>query len=106
VGRMRVTFDDIDGESSHQVSFTSLSKRTLGQYKEAEPRLVHRGIPDFRVLPFDIEPTVDPTWEAAELLEAHDAKIDDFPSLDEVPARLIRPAAQAMKGALRAAHSV
>ena len=102
--QMKVTFDDIDGESSHQVKFALLSARTWSQYKNDHQRVR----PGTRFLDlFELsriaEPAVDPQWKAAELLEAHDAKIDDFESLDDVPVRLLQPAAAAMSKALQEA---
>ena len=101
--RLKAVFDDVDGEESHQVTFVRLSSRTLGEYKEIEPRIKHTGLSAAIVAmrEWEGESVIDATWAAAERLQWHDAKIDDFETLDEVPVRLIGPATEAMDAELQ-----
>ena len=99
--RDKAIFEDVDGES-HQVTFVGANDRTLRQYKMTTPRRPPGGFSDlFRLQLMSIEPAVDTVWAAAELLEAHEAKIDDFKSLDDAPVQLIQPAVDAMKQKLK-----
>ena len=100
--RDKAIFEDVNGES-HQVTFVGANDRTLRQYKMTTERRPPGGLYDFlRLHAMSIEPAVDPTLAAAELLEAHEAKIDNFESLDDAPVQLIQPASDAMMQKLKA----
>ena len=101
--RLKAVFDDVDGEESHQVTFGRLSSRTLSEYKETEPRIRHTGraAAIAAMIQEGGDSVIDGTWAAAERLQWYDAKIDDFETLDEVPVRLIGPAAEAMDAELQ-----